>query len=180
MGSARMGLEQLQKTCFKNFNLEILSNVRNPAHLRLAPYWYGQALSLMNQQHSHQSNKYQISTNKPKNPKTSTDPKNKKSKKKPKNQTKKNENQVPKKTSKKQAEKTSKNRNKNLDIIFLKKQSGAPPPSSALSGQRDLSLCHHWNIHQSVVELDLWHLHLLDNWVLSLHRNSASATRSIF
>ena len=55
--------------------------------------------------------------------------------------------------------KTSKNRNKNLDIIFLKKQSGAPPPSSALSGQRDLSSCHHWNIHQSVVELDLWHLH---------------------
>ena len=44
-------------------------------------------------------------------------------------------------------------------------QSGAPPPSSELSGWRDLSLCHHGNIHHSVVELDLWHLHAKWIWL---------------
>ena len=51
-----MGLEQLQKSASKNFNLEILSNVWKPAHLWLAPCWNGQALPLMNQRYSHQAN----------------------------------------------------------------------------------------------------------------------------
>ena len=41
-----MGLEQSWGTCFENFNPEILSNARKPAHPWLAPCWNGQALTL--------------------------------------------------------------------------------------------------------------------------------------
>ena len=48
MGSARMGLEQLQRRASQFFNLDFLSNLWKPAHLSLAPCWNGQALTLDN------------------------------------------------------------------------------------------------------------------------------------
>ena len=41
-----MGVGAIANMCFKNFNLENLSNVWKPAHLWLALCWNGQALTL--------------------------------------------------------------------------------------------------------------------------------------
>ena len=59
VGVNGIGATAKKKTCFKHFNLEILSNVWEPAHLWLAPCWNGQALPLMNQKYSHQAQKNQ-------------------------------------------------------------------------------------------------------------------------
>ena len=45
-GVGKNGVGTIAKTCFKKFNLEILSNVWKPAHPWLAPGWSGQALTL--------------------------------------------------------------------------------------------------------------------------------------
>ena len=65
----------------------------------------------------------------------------------------KNKKKFKPKNLKQTSRKTSKKTETKIWTLFLKKQSGTPPPSSELSGQRDLSLCHHGNIHHSVVEL---------------------------
>ena len=123
------------------------------ARATAAPCWNDQALPLVNQ-HSHQAHiKNQLAQeskkiNRPKKRKTS-------------------------KKSKKQSEKLQKTETK-IWASSLKKQSGALPPPPELSGPRDLSLCHHGNIHHSVVELDLWHRHTTF-WIIGSSRCIATA-----